>query len=153
MLNARWRVLAAVLTLWLAGAACSGDTIKLDDYRTRVAGLFAAYDRDIAGLSSQLRTSGTEAEVFASVANYASAGVDRTATLLTAWDALAVPERARAVHDDGRQLIEAYRSAFEALKAGGEAKDAGAREAFNQRLEAELPARLQVFQDALNGLQ
>lgn len=139
--------------LWLAAVACSSDTIKLDDYRSQVADLFASYDRDIAGLSSQLRTSGTEAEVFASVASYAAAGVDRTSKLLTAWDGLAVPERARAVHNDGRKLAEAYLSAFGELEAGAAAKDAGAREAFNARLEQELPVRLQTFQDALNGLK
>jgi hypothetical protein len=149
---------AGALLLVLFGAfsvaafACSGDSVRLEDYRKQVADLFAAYDTDINGLTGQVMTQGTKDEVFASLGNYADAGSARTAKFLQDWDGLKVPERAAEVHRQGRGIIESYKAAFDALKEGAAEQNEGARDVFNEELQNQLPQRLQGFQEALNRL-
>lgn len=147
------RVAVLFLSLVLVGPllACSGDGVRLDDYRKSVVDLFSAYDRDISTLTSTISTSGTEDEVFDSLSTYAAAGLDRTQKLLDDWTALRFPERAAAAHDEGRKLIEQYKSAFEGLKAGAAAHDLAARETFNNRIQT-LPDDVAALQQALNSL-
>jgi hypothetical protein len=150
MLASRALLFVSCAISFLVVAGCSGDEIKLDDYRKQVGDLFTSYNADLGKLT--YKTQGSKDEVFASLSAYASAGAERTSTLISAWDALKVPERARAVHEEGRRLIEAYRTAFDSLKQGADAQDNAARETFNQQLETTIPGELKQFQDALNRL-
>ncbi len=154
MLSSPVRALLATMLL-LTGVmlGCSGDSVRLDDYRKSVADLFTAFNADITALSSQLRTEGTKEEVFRSLEEYAQAGSQRSARMLTDWDALKLPERARDVHKQGRALIEGYKAAFDQLEAGARAQDERARDLFNTTLEQDLPALAETFQNDLNALK
>lgn len=131
--------------------ACSGDEVRLDDYRKNVVDLFSAYDRDISALNGTIATSGTEDEVFGSLATYATSGLERSQKLLDDWGKLKYPERAASAHDEGRKLIEQYKSAFEGLKAGADAHDLAARDTFNNRIQT-LPDDVAALQQTLDSL-
>lgn len=147
------RLAVLFLSLVLIGPllACSGDEVRVDDYRKSVVDLFSAYDRDISALNGTIATSGTEDEVFGSLSTFASSGVERTQKLLDAWASLKYPERAAAAHEEGRKLIEQYKSAFEGLKAGADAHDLTARDTFNNRIQT-LPDDVAALQQTLDSL-
>jgi hypothetical protein len=145
--------LALCVALTAAWSCRNPNEPKLEDYKARVAQLFQAYNTDVQALSAGLKTEGTLNEVFASLAAYAKAGSDRTAAFIADWDREPVPARARAVHAQGKTVIEGYKAAYDQLLAGAQAMDQHARDVFNTALQQELPQRVEQFQQALNALK